>query len=275
MPTHELSRFDLSPYQSVPQLNAEGTYQLGVALVEAKPADAPALVEQRVAHVQTACERLREALVAKLDAARGLGRREVDFDGLADRLWSAGRAELEARMLWAEPGVASFSAAEAEELELERRRADAELARELSEHLFAEGVAFACRPFPEQAAAMASRLDFLARGPKADRYAALFGVDRLAALRVVQRRYEAMVHDRATRDGAREDVGALRHALQRQIGLYVGTVLALLDESDPSSVATVRAALQPIVHARLRKGGATSGQAQASVADAALSTDSP
>ena len=68
---------------------------------------------------------------------------------------------------------------------------------------------------------------------------------------------------------------ALRHALQRQIGLYVGTVLALLDESDPSSVATVRAALQPIVHARLRKGGATSGQAQASVADAALLTDSP
>jgi hypothetical protein len=266
---------DLSPYQSTPMLTAEGTYRLALDLAEAKPEPAPELIDKRVLQMLITSEQMRDAMVARVAAARGGGRRDVDFDGLADRLWSATRAELEYRMLWAEPGVALLSDAEAEALELARRRADAALARELYEHLFADGVAFAVRPFSEQATAMASRLAFIASSPKAERYTALIGAERLAALRVVQGRYEAMVHERATRSDEREDIGALRLVLQRQISLYAGAVLGLLDEDDPTSVARVRAALQPMLNARQGRSNGRATPEQGLDGDALGAEDSP
>jgi hypothetical protein len=275
MTTLELATLDLSLYQSTPMLTAEGTYRLALDLAEAKPEPAPELIDKRVLQMLVTSERMSDAMVAKVAAKRGGGRRDVDFDGLADRLWSATRAELEYRMLWAEPGVVLLSDAEAEALELERRRADAELARELYEHLFGDGVSFAVRPFSEQATAMATRLAFITSSPKAARYTALIGAERLAALRVVQGRYEAMVHERATRSDEREDVGALRLVLQRQISLYAGAVLGLLDEHDPSSIAQVRAALQPMVNARRGRSGSRPKPEVAFDGGAAGAEDSP
>jgi hypothetical protein len=239
---------DLSPFLSAPMLSSEASYALSMELDARKPADAPPPVLDAAAQMVTTAQAIGGELRRRVEDPRCEQLAQLDvLDLFVDRLWTSTRAQLDAWAMFADPAVDELSPALHDQLDLAGRRAQAALAEELSAHLFGE---LGQGPFAEQLAVIASRIEFVRTSAKARAYAELIGPERLAALELTVDRYRAMLRDRADQTGPSSPLRPLRRKLQRQITRYAASVLGLIEDDDPSSVATVLAALQPLVAAQ-------------------------
>jgi hypothetical protein len=252
--TIDISTIDFTQYQTTPLLTTEATLTLSDDLHAAKPANAPPHVHKAADRMQSTGKAIRQALIERIEqAGLDLGVHGA-FDGACDRFWAAGRQRLAYWMIYDHEGLELLDEQEQDELDIVDKREKAEIARELDKHLFgSDGLGFLRKPFAQQVALMASRLNFIAGSEKFAQYEEVIGPDLLATLNILQKRYQRMVHERAMRDDSAASVRSLRSTLQRHIGLYASAVLGMLDEDDPESIAVVLEALRPILNARVRR----------------------
>jgi hypothetical protein len=251
MATIDFTTLDLTPYQSAPSLPADALLTLANDLGVAQPIDPPVHVKKAAKRMFISAQAVNAILIQRIEGGAFDLIGEVTFDTTTDRFWSSTREQCQLAINYADPGLEQLSEAEQAEIDLPSKRELAEVARKLHNHLFAEnGLAFLKKPMREQVVAMATRLEFIATSEEHDKYEAVLGSGLLKTLRVLQGRYEAIVHSRATRADTIGDLRAVRRRLQRDITMYATTVLSLLDEDDPESAAKVLAALRPMVYVR-------------------------
>jgi hypothetical protein len=185
---------------------------------------------------------------------------ERSFDNLVDHseFWQ----------LFNHPGLAMLTEGERNKLDLETCRELADVAGKLVERMFGlanGGTDFLRMAYPQQSAHMGSRLQLIDAHGHAQSFAEELVIGRTATfVAICQARYEAMVKDRASRDGGPStDLRELRTSLRRTIRLYANTVTGMLDEKDQDSPVVVHRALVPIVAAypqvRRAQAGAVEG----------------
>ena len=261
MATFDIDDIDLTPYQVTPLLPAEATVTLGLDLWELKPADAPAQVEKAGKRMLESAKAIEEVFDIRVEQAGINLRMQVSFDGASDRFWVATRHRLFYWMSYAHEGLGMLDDAEQDEIDLQDKLEKAEIARDLEKHLFGiDGLKFLSKPFNQQVALTASRLRFINGSDKLSDYEELLGTDLLTTLKVLQRRYEAMVRERSSKDDDSSKLKLLRFKLQRHIAFYASAVLQMIDEDDPKSIELVLAALRPMINARV--GGKSSSSAE-------------
>jgi len=254
----DITGFDPTPYQTTPLLPAESTATLGADLFALKPADAPLHVEKAAKRMLNTVNEMREVFVSRVELAGISLRTLMLFDSASDRFWVATRQRCSYWMIYAHEGLDLLSEEEQASIQLTDKREMAELARELDKHLFGiDGLKFLSKPFNQQVTLMGSRLTFITISNKVSLYEQLLGPDLLNTLNVLQGRYEAMVRDRSARDDDVAGLRLLRFKLQRHIALYANAVLTMLDEDEDESIDLVRAALRPMINARLGKSSSS------------------
>jgi hypothetical protein len=241
------SILDLSPYRTMSVLTLTGSISVGKSLVELRPIDIPDYVEKAADKLTAAVEEAENALTDRLDRRADLGL-ERSFDILVDRIWISLRARLEFWLCYRHEGVGLLGAQEQVELDVEGGRKLAAIAEELLARLFGDGVEFLRLPYPEQAAHMAARLRYIETRKLEAEFAELVGAPAVALAKVCQRRYEAMVAERSTRDNAVSvDLRPLRAKIRIAAENYASLLLSTLDEGDEEWAKAVLEALRPML----------------------------
>lgn len=241
---------DMSIYFPTPQLTTGDFVSLIRTLIRFAPKNPPA-------HVQTAIDELKKALaiaestlVVRIDEDLST-RLERAFDTLVDYVWNELRRRLEFAGIYNHPGAAMFTEEDRQELEIEERIEEAHTASTMSSRIFANGVDFLRTSFSQQSTHMAARLDWVDAKDFGPMLEEIVGPKLVTLLQVCQRRYEAMVEDRSSRDGkSAADLRELRSNMRRQIGAYCGVIGSMYSVDDPDSAKIVEAALRPILIAR-------------------------
>jgi hypothetical protein len=164
------------------------------------------------------------------------------------------RGQLEFWQLFNHPGLSMLTEADRSKLDLETCRELADVAGMLVERMFGMangGTDFLRMAYPQQSAHMGSRLQLIDAQGHTQSFAEELVIGRTATfVSICQGRYEAMVKDRASRDGGQAtDLRELRTSVRRTIRLYANTVTGMLDEQDQASPLVVHRALYPIVAA--------------------------
>lgn len=260
MAIFSIASIDLTPYQAAPMLPAEATVTLGFDLYGIMPGNSPPHVHKAGKRMYDTASELQQVFVTRVELAGVNLRMQMNYDTVTDRFWGAMRQQFSYWMNYEHEGLLLLSEAEQQQIDLVDKREKAELARDLDKHLFSDGLKFLGKPFNQQVALMASRLEFIASSDNFNDYEELIGADLLNTLNVLQGRYEAMVRERSAREDDGLNIRQLRHTLQRHITLYASAVLTMLDEDDPNSADVVLAALRPMVNVRTRKSGSNDGK---------------
>jgi hypothetical protein len=249
----DFDTIDIAALTDVPLLTTAGYVSLIEALASVAPSAPPTEVARALERVHAGRVEAKQALVERLgdevDTAL-----ERSFDNLVDQLWISMRSQLEFWQLFNHPGIAILTEGDRAKLDLETCRELADVAGKLVERMFGMangGTEFLRMAYPQQSAHMGSRLQLIDAQGHTQSFAEELVIARAATfVSVCQGRYEAMVKDRASRDGGQTtDLGALRTSLRRTIRLYANAVTGMLDEKDQDSPIVVHRALYPIVAA--------------------------
>lgn len=249
----DFDTIDIAALTDVPLLTTAGYVSLIEALISVTPSAPSTEVKRALERVHAGLVDAKQALVERLgdeiDTAL-----ERSFDNLVDQLWISMRAQLEFWQLFNHPGLAMLTEEERSKLDLETCRELADVAGKLGERMFGAangGTDFLRMAYPQQSAHMGSRLQLIDAHGHAQSFADELVIGRTALfVSICQARYEAMVKDRASRDGGQAtDLRELRTSLRRTIRLYANSVTGMLDEKDPGSPLVVHRALYPIVAA--------------------------
>ena len=97
--------FDFDRYQRAPRLTFEGALALGAALLERRPAKAPAHVIRTAERLGSVVAEGREALTVRLrETGTTYSPDEMSLDMAADALWSTLRSRLEGWLVFEHPG---------------------------------------------------------------------------------------------------------------------------------------------------------------------------
>jgi hypothetical protein len=241
------STLDLSPYRTMSVLTLTGSISIGKSLVELRPVDIPDYVEKAADKLANAVEDGEHALTERLDRRADLGL-ERSFDILVDRIWMALRGQLEFWSCYRHEGIGLLSEQEQATLDVVGGRRLAAIAEELLARLFGDGVEFLRLPYPEQAAHMAARLRYVETRKLEAEFVELVGARPVALAKICQRRYEAMVAERSTRDSAVSiDLRPLRAKIRIAAENYASLLLSTLDEGDDEWAKAVLTALRPML----------------------------
>lgn len=224
-----------------------GSISVGNALLEAMPSGVPAHVEDAAKYLAEVVGEAEEGLTDRLDGKADTAL-ERSFDVLVDRIWVTLRARLEFWHIFNHEGIALLNAEEQAEVEIEKHRKLAEVAKELLARLFGSGVQFLQLPYPQQAAHMAARLRYVDNRGLQNEFKELVGVVPDVLARVCQRRYEAMVTERAARDQAvNVNLRPLRAKIAWAAENYAALLISTLPKGNEEWAKRVMAALQPMV----------------------------
>lgn len=257
-----IDSFDYSSYQRLPPMTLEHALALGGALLERIPNEAPVHVRRTGERLRAMVAEGREALTVRLrEDAPAYTADEVALDGAADALWVTLRSRLEAWLVFEHTALAGVAGKNTRKHrtgnELAAGAQNAARARRLLDRIYGpRGVAFVQVSYAEQCEAMSALLRLIEEDDLTGDVTELVGEAWLAALTLVQARYEAMVQRRMGRMRSNSgDLAQLRLHLHRTILRYNTAVLAMLDEDDPASLERVNEALRPcmVVRSRRRK----------------------
>lgn len=265
------STLDLSRYRTVSVLTVTSCMSVGRALIDAMPEDVPQHVEDAAEYLVQAIAEAHEALTDRLDNKADVGL-ERDFDLLIDRIWIALRARMEFWHCYLHQGVALLSKEEQAEAQIDKNRKLAEVAQELLARLFGDGVDFLRLPYPQQAEQMAARLNYIETRGLQGEFVEIVGAAPAALAKICQRRYEAMVSDRAARDNAvLVNLRPLRAKVAWAAENYAAQLLGTLIKKDAEWAKLVLKALQPMLATEVvRTNKATTspeGEAEQALAD--------
>jgi hypothetical protein len=250
----DFDTIDIAALTDVPLLTTAGYVSLIEALVSVAPSAPTTDVTRALDRVKAGLVEAKQALVERLgdevDTAL-----ERSFDSLVDQLWISLRGQLEFWQLYNHAGTAMLTEGDRAKLDLETCRELAVIADMLGERMFGAangGTEFLRMNYPQQSAHMGSRLQLIDAQGHTQSFNEELVISRAATfVNVCQDRYEAMVKDRASRDGgATTDLRELRTSLRRTIRLYAMAVTGMLDEKDQDSPVVVQRALFPIVAAQ-------------------------
>lgn len=255
--------FDLTPYQSCPQLPLQTLVVLANALDTRRPDPAPAYVHQGADNMRAAAKQAGQAMVMRLrESNRNILTTDLDLDNAMDALFTLLRDELRRYRMYQRPGL-DFLLQDADwQARLQALRQHAQTAAALLIKLFGDGkLGMLKRDFPAQSQLMTSVLSLIDEDQLEPDLLAVTGPDLLPLIRRVNAEYQQMVVRRANRaNAAKVDLKAIRHKLQRRIVNYATVVLTLLDEDQPQTRAIVEAALRPMVTMRIaRNSSAAAG----------------
>lgn len=248
---------DLAQYRTIPMLTVTGTISVTRSLVERSPPQLPDYVAASKKRLMSEIEHTQSAITTRLDDKFSLGA-ERSFDLLVDRVWGHLRSRLEFWGLYVHEGVDLFDQSERAELELDEGVALAQTAAQLLARLFGDGVEFLQMSYPEQAEHMAARLRYIEREGLGEVFEQLVGDHPALLMRICQRRYEAMVRERNSREGGVSvNLRLLREQLRRAAEDYASLLLSTIHEAEDDWITQVFAALKPMVVARnqARRGG--------------------
>jgi hypothetical protein len=261
----DFDTIDITTLTDVPLLTTAGYVSLLEALISVAPSAPPIEVARALDRLHTGLVEAKQALVERLgdevDTAL-----ERSFDNLVDQLWISLRAQLEFWPLFNHPGIAMLSEGDRAKLDLETCQELSVTAGMLVERMFGAangGTDFLRMNYPQQSAHMGSRLQLIDAHGHTQSFNEELVISRTATfVNVCQSRYEAMVKERASRDGGQAtDLRELRASLRRTIRLYANCVTGMLDEKDQDSPIVVHRALYPIVAAypQVRRAQADAG----------------
>jgi len=227
--------FDSAVYTRVPVLTIGGAIALGRALAEACPRSMPFSCKKAAKKLKITVDAAQAASAGRqreLGAAGGEDSRVIDQ--LADSLWSALRARLQAYAVL--PFEDFPRSARADELLLTLFGAD--------------GLVFLKDPYPVQLSTMDTLLKRIDEDKLQAEIDALAGPEFLAAIRKVMPRYGTMVKAMLRRDDA-SGQNLLDHvrAIQRAIVEYATKVCATVEDDEPGTADAAREALRPIANA--------------------------
>jgi hypothetical protein len=244
--------FDVSIYFPIPQLNTEGYISLIRSMLMVAPKNPPPHVAAAIDVLKKVLTEGEAQLVLRIDEDLSTSI-ERAFDILVDYVWSETRTRLEFAAIYSHEGAAKFTAEDREQLDIEERIEEGRVAVTMLERMFGNGTDFLRTPYAEQATHMGARLDWIDSKSLEPALEELVGAKLVALLKVCQQRYEAMVGERASRDGKSvADLRELRNLLRRQIAAYCGAVGTMHAIDDAESAKVVEDALRPILVARAR-----------------------
>ena len=246
MSTLELRPATLAPFRTMPLLTTRGSMSIARALVEGAPELLPEYVDASRVRLISAIKAAEQAMTERRKTIDD-PQLERSFDLLVDHVWSGLRTGLGFWRIYAHAGVELFDPSERAELELDAKRELARQAESIESHLFGEGLAFLRMSYPEQAEHMAERLRFIESEGLGAVFVELVGAHPVALVRVCQRRYEAMVHDRHLRkSGVRVDLRRVRDQVRAAAEDYANLLLSTLHGADEARRQEVFAALEPM-----------------------------
>ena len=241
---------DMSIYYPIPQLVTGDFVTLINALLRLAPKNPPPHIAEAINELKSALNEAKSKLVVRIDEDLST-KLERAFDLLVDYVWNELNRRLEFASVYKHAGAAMFSDEEREELEFDDRLEEARSAEKMNQRLFANGGDFLRTPFSQQATHMATRLEWIESKEFGPVLEEIVGPKLVALLKVCQRRYEAMVEDRASRDGkSAADLREVRADLRRQIAAYCGVIGSMYKPAQPETAKVVEAALLPILIAR-------------------------
>ncbi len=223
------NELDLSAYHSLPRLDVPSGVATSIALLGVMP-------KPSTPAIRKSAKKLREAVVAlqKNWAQRSPSPQSTvdprSSDKRVDNAWSALRTRLLAAS-WLPDD--SFPIANESKAILDR--------------VFPEGLSFLTLPYPSEWAESQKRLQQIDGENLAGRIDAIAGSEYLKELRDAHQEYGKAVQALLTRqEHASTNLLEPLRTLLRAMAAYVRQVVALVDEDDPATIATVRTALRPI-----------------------------
>ncbi|HVI03736.1 MAG TPA: hypothetical protein VM869_33820, partial [Enhygromyxa sp.] len=221
--------FDLSVYYPIPLLTAEGYVSLTHTMLDVAPKAPPPHVQYAAQLLTKVVSEVEIGLVTRIDEDFST-RIERAYDIFVDGVWFELRDRLAFFSCYNHEGTAKLTDEDREELDFDERLEQARSASKLHDRLFADGADFLRQSFPQQAALMAARLNWLESKQLEDQLAELVTPQFITLMKICQRRYEAMVKERSSRDGkSLADMQVLRHKLRVQLYAYAGAIGSLYD----------------------------------------------
>ena len=245
-----MHHFDLSIYYPIPLLTTEGYISLIKTALMVAPENPPEHVKEAIVTLGDELDGAETTLVERIDEDLSTALERL-FDSVVDRSWHETRQRMVFASIYLHEGTAMFTEEDRIELEYEERVEEAHAAAKMHERIFGGGLDFLRSPYPQQSTHTAARLDWIASKDLGPAFEEVIGPKLFTLLKVCQRRYEAMVGERSSRDGKSvADLRELRNHLRCVLSTYVGAIGTLYKVKQPETAAVVENALRPILIAR-------------------------
>ena len=245
-----MTQFDLSIYFPIPLLPTEGYISLITTALMVAPENPPEHIKEAISDLAQELQTAESMLVERIDEDLSTTIERL-FDIVVDRAWHETRNRMVFASIYLHEGTAMFTEEDRAELDFEERVEEARAAAKLHERMFGGGIGFLRSPYPQQATHTAARLDWVSSKELGDTLEEVIGPKLVKLLEVSQKRYEAMVGARSSRDGKSvADLRELRNNLRCALATYVGAIGTMYKAKQPETASVVEDALRPILIAR-------------------------